>query len=359
MNEKIDKLIEELRKKEPRNYFALSLLDYIKFLRGQIEDVEIKGCGRDIIYDAKTLEPIASPSSPLKAYLLHMQEVGKTTWLYLYIPNLGEFAVLKDDKLSNINKTVLANVVGGMINVCAMNGTLRHYAGLNKIKRFPGRREEYRGTRTTIIEYHKLRPEKLYLPCANADVAQLLRKLRIIPPLIVELPPNNDEKPRLGLVMPIIEKGDKLRVDICDITSRNTNDCVSLSFSRDSIICIDIVEYLKQKYFQYFSSTLRLYLTIDDFDPSLLKSNDDKPLRIALNTLQACNNDLYKRFYDLWQREGRGRSKFEFFKEFLNDKAHYADYLQYIPRPEVLERYDNKVVEEMFIAMNKLRVLGL
>lgn len=330
--------------------FARSTLQYLRLIRSEFSDFRIKGCE---VYYANTSDQI---SDKFSAVLLYWQEWYGKLWMYFYTPSHNGFFVLKDNK--NISGATNFRI-GVQLRICTKNGSLLYATGINKLKRRAGKRARSYKISKTVIEYY-ISKGIITLPCADKNLADTLLKLRLVPPLIVQLPPNGTEKwPRLGLILPI-DVGEKVSVGLYDISQRNPIciNCINLSgkppdIEKNQVNCIDMVKYLKETLFHKFLSELRHLMVAHNLN-EVISSEDNRPLQIALKALRQFDSTEYEEFYSLWQRERKGISKAEFLRYILTTSGHVEKYLQYIISPKILKYYDIIIIEEIFLALNRL-----
>jgi len=201
-----DNIKEMLNQSDP---IVKSVLRYILFLRSKHEDVEIQL--------GSSYDPITGSLShkPSKFILTAATSSRKSYWLYFYMPEVKDFTVLRMSKelTAEMAEGNIQRMIGKALVLYTKPGKAYHYVGINKIKKFKANKNESVKIRYKFLN---IADNNLELPCiTEEDFEQykkfyrcLLRDLGIIPPLIVELPPNNvggqpGTGPGIGLILPI------------------------------------------------------------------------------------------------------------------------------------------------------------
>jgi hypothetical protein len=205
-----DKLNDNIKKMlNQSDPIVKSVLRYILFLRSKHEDVEIQL--------GSSYDPITGSLShkPSKFILTAATSTISSHWLYFYMPEVKDFTVLRMSKKSMAEEGI-QKMSSKAVVLYTEPGKAYHYVGINKIKKFMANKKE-----PVKIKFIKVKinyklldivGNNLELPCiTEGDFEQhkkfyrcLLRDLGIIPPLIVELPPNDvGGQPGIGLILPI------------------------------------------------------------------------------------------------------------------------------------------------------------
>jgi len=212
---KSDKLNDEienmLNQSDP---IVKSVLRYILFLRSKYKDVEIRRESKPI-YDPRTGDLSYKPS---KFILIAAISSIKSHWLYFYMPEVKDFTVLRMSK-KLITDVDIQRMSGKASVLYTEVGKAYHYVGINKIKKIMAIKKEPVKIKFIKVKINykllDITGNNLELPCiTEEDFEQykklykcLLRDLGIVPPLIVELPPDNvggqpDTGPGIGLILP-------------------------------------------------------------------------------------------------------------------------------------------------------------
>jgi len=201
-----DKLNDNIKKMlNQSDPIVKSVLRYILFLRLKYKDIEIRQEDKPV-YDPITGNPSYKPS---KFILTAAISTISSHWLYFYMPEVKDFTVLRMSKKSMAEEGI-QRISSKAVVLYTEPGKAYHYVGINKIKKFKANKNE-----SVKIKYKFLDISNLELPCiTEEDFEQykkfyrcLLRDLGIIPPLIVELPPNDvggqpGTGPGIGLILP-------------------------------------------------------------------------------------------------------------------------------------------------------------
>jgi len=365
-----------------RDPIARAILKYILFLRSASKDVIIERSTQ--IRDPKNLRVNYSPN---RLTILHAIPAGNTYWLYIYILGAGDFTVLKAKKSDSLEKFLQATN-GRVIELYTISGKVRHFVGINKSKRY--------GSRNNPVKYkYRYNGENnASIPCITEDDFErykafyecLLGYLGIVPPLIVELPPNGTGgEPSVGIILPVKYNENAIQTYILPIDAILALNAGSFSafdkfmtslddlvkkrnlfppwyVKAENIVCEGLLRYL------YRRKSINVYLTLimnelRAFSSDLYEATSDSNLRknyVELiyelrNELHKYDHDLYSYIESRWQQD-KGKPWKEVIQEvLLNDTNTAMKLLNYLPKPSAIKLYGLGYIKRVIKALLCLR----
>jgi hypothetical protein len=393
---KSDKLNDEienmLNQSDP---IVKSVLKYILFLRSKYKDVEIRRESKPI-YDPRTGDLSYKPS---KFILIAATSSIKSHWLYFYMPEVKDFTVLRMSK-KLITDVDIQRMSGKASVLYTEVGKAYHYVGINKIKKIMAIKKEPVKIKFIKVKINykllDITGNNLELPCiTEEDFEQykklykcLLRDLGIVPPLIVELPPSDaDNKPGMGLILPIRYNENAIRTYILPIDTILTLNAESLSFSTFDKFVASLDDLVKRhNLFPPWHVKVE-NIKCEGLWTYLYNKNIEEYLRLLMDELRASSNDLSEAInngelrknyvnliYELherkcdyslneyinnvWQQKSRSKkdvSKKEVIQDLLNDADSAAKLLNYLPKPIAIELYGLDYIKRVIKALLCLR----
>jgi hypothetical protein len=385
----IDREIENMLN-NLRDPIAKAVLRYIQFLRSRSKDVLIK-------WNAKIYNPISRKVSysPSRLIVLHAIPAENAYWLYFYVLDVGDFTVLKAKKSDSL-EMFLQVAYGHVIKLYTISGKVRHFTGINKSKRYGSRNNPVK------YEYRYNKENNASMPCITKDDFEnhkafykyLLSGLGIVPPLIVELPPNDaDSKPGMGLILPIRYNENAIRTYILPIDTILTLDAKSFyTFDKFVASLDDLVK--RHNLFPPWHVKVE-NIKCEGLWTYLYNKNIEEYLRLLMDELRASSNDLSKAINngelrenyvnlidklhrdckcdcglnecdcslkeyinEVWQQKSGLKSdvsKKEVIRDLLNNVNSAMKLLNYLPKPIAIELYGLDYIKRVIKALLCLR----
>jgi len=241
-----------------------AMLRYLADFRSAESDSEVPRC--------------SSGGTPF--VLLTYTFAANKAWLYLYDPGNSRFGVLKVRPGQSFDRIVRRSARGAQLVLCVSAGSMRHLAGLNKVRKY--------GRVSMRVRWLK-RPAEL--PCIaeedfgiNKEFYEcVLGQLGIVPPLLVQLPRDVQVvEPEVGVILPIKQVSGGIRTAVIPLRHLHRISFTSFNAMLQSVQrlasdtfqqlaisgnfgCISLRDYIEQKRIKLFIE----YLAKETFGPSL------------------------------------------------------------------------------------------
>jgi hypothetical protein len=212
--------------------------------------------------------------------LLTYTFAANKAWLYLYNPGNSRFGVLKVKPGQSFDRIVRRCARGAQLVLCVSAGSMRHFAGLNKVRKY--------GRVSMRVRWLK-RPAEV--PCITEEdfginkefYECVLGQLGIVPPLLVQLPRDVQVvEPEVGVILPIKQANGEIRTAVVPLRHLHRMSFTSFSAMLQSVQrlasdtfqqlaisgnfgCTSLRDYMEQKRIKLFIE----YLSKEAFSPSL------------------------------------------------------------------------------------------